>query len=378
MIYLDNAATSFPKPPMVVRAMAGVLTQIGGNPGRSGHRLSLEGGRVIEACRELLARSFGLREPERVILTSGCTESLNIAIRGLLYEGDEVLVSHQEHNAVMRVVMDLQNMGCITVKTVTPDGRGVITPEGLENAISPRTALCVINHASNVTGVIQPVFELSKCLKARKIPLLVDAAQTAGVLDVSPALLGADMVALAGHKGLLGPHGTGALLLAGDTWPRPLICGGTGSLSQSMFQPDELPDRYESGTRNLPGIAGLRVGAQFALEHREEIRQYEEALAHSLRSELKNMPRVRVLGAEGVDRVGVISFLMDGLDLGQVADALDRRGFALRPGLHCAPVIHRWLGTLETGALRASIGIYNTQEDIDLLIKAIRDLGREL
>lgn len=377
MIYLDNAATSFPKPPMVARAMADVLTQIGANPGRSGHRLSLEGGRVIEGCRELLCEAFGMSKPENVIFTSGCTESLNLAIRGTLYEGDEVLVSHQEHNAVMRVVMELQKAGCITVKVVKPDGRGVLTREGLENAVSQRTALCVINHASNVTGVVQPIGELSAALKARGIPLVVDAAQTAGILDVSPASLGADMVALPGHKGLLGPHGVGALLLAGSM-PRPLLMGGTGSRSESLYQPEELPDRYESGTLNLCGIAGLRAGAQFAIEHREEIRQYEAELTKRLREGLNDIPRVRVLGAHSAESVGVTSFLMDGADLGQAADALDKRDIALRSGLHCAPSIHGWLGTLDTGALRASVGIYNTAEDIDALIKAVSDLSREL
>ncbi len=377
MIYLDNAATSFPKPPAVAKAMAGVLTHIGGNPGRAGHRLSLAGGRVIENCREMFCRAFGMSAPERVVFTHSCTESLNLAIRGMLYEGDEVLVSHAEHNAVMRVLKAYEACGAISVRVLTPDGRGIVTRQALECAISPKTALCVLCHASNVTGVIQPVKELSESLKKRGIPLLVDAAQTGGVLDVSPTVLGADMVAMAGHKGLLGPHGTGLLLLGDDCTPRPLIFGGTGTRSDSMMQPDDPPDRYESGTLDLPGIAGLRVGAQFALRHREEIEQYEEYLSHRLRTGLQNISGVRVLGAEHCRRVGVVSFLVDGFDLGDVADRLDKAGFALRSGLHCAPSIHSWLGTLSSGACRASVGIYNTEEDIDQFLMALSRLIRE-
>lgn len=365
MIYLDNAATSFPKPPMVARAMAGTLQRIGGNPGRSGHRLSLCGGRVIEACRELLARANGLSAPEQVIFTSNCTEALNLAIRGSLFEGDEVLCSHAEHNAVMRILKGYEQTGSIRVKVLEPDIHGMLSPESIRSAVSPKTALCVLNHASNVTGVVQPIAKLSQTLKSYGIPLLVDAAQTAGILDVSLSALGADMVAMAGHKGLLGPHGTGVLMLGKGMLPRPLITGGTGSLSESMLQPSSLPDRYESGTANLPGIAGLLVGARFALIHREEIEEYEDELAARLREHLQNIRGLRMVGDEKAPKVGVVSFVPQAMDGGALADALSREGFAIRAGLHCAPAIHRWLGTLETGACRASVGIYNTEDEID-------------
>lgn len=371
MIYLDNAATSFPKPPMVARAMAGTLQRIGGNPGRSGHRLSLCGGRVIEACRELLARAHGLSAPEQVIFTSNCTEALNLAIRGSLFEGDEVLCSHAEHNAVMRILKGYEQMGSIRVKVLEPDIHGMLSPESIRNAVSPKTALCVLNHASNVTGVVQPITKLSQTLKGYGIPLLVDAAQTAGILDVSLSALGADMVATAGHKGLLGPHGTGVLMLGKGMLPRPLITGGTGSLSESMLQPSTLPDRYESGTANLPGIAGLLVGARFALIHREEIEAYEDDLATRLREHLQNIRGLRMVGDPKAPKVGVVSFVPQAMDGGALADALSREGFAIRAGLHCAPAIHQWLGTLETGACRASVGIYNTEDEIDRFAMAV-------
>ncbi len=376
VIYFDNAATSWPKPPMVVRAMAGTLTKIGGNPGRAGHSLSLYGGRVIQRCREVLAEAFGAGAPEQVIFTSGCTEALNIAIRGMLFEGDEVLCSHGEHNAVMRPLRELEAAGQIRVRVLRPNSLGYVTEESIREAVTPKTALCVLCHASNVTGVIQPVKRLAAVLKSYGIPLLVDAAQTAGVLPVSLPELGADMLAMPGHKGLLGPHGTGVLVLGEGMLPRPLVTGGTGSMSESMRQPDTLPDRYESGTPNLPGIAGLLAGARFALHHRAEIEAYEQELSQRLRTGLDRMRGVRVLGHPGAEKVGVVSFVPAFMDGGELADRLAADGFALRAGLHCAPSIHQWLGTLHSGALRASIGIYNTEEEVDLLLAAVdRALG---
>jgi len=376
MIYLDNAATSFPKPPAVIRAMAGTLQKLGGNPGRAGHRISLCAGRIVQNCRELLAEAFGAPDAEHVIFTASCTESLNLAIRGMLSEGDEVICSHAEHNAVMRVLKGLEAEGSIRVRTLVPDSLGLITPEGLRAAITPKTALCVICHASNVTGVIQPVRELADALKSYGIPLLVDAAQTAGVLDVSLQSLGADLIAMPGHKGLLGPQGVGVLVLGRGMLPRPLVMGGTGSQSESMIQPAQLPDRYESGTVNLPGIAGLMVGARFALRHREEIEQYENQLAQRLRMQLAHLRGLRLLGHPSAPKVGVVSFVPSAMDTGDLCDALGRRGFALRAGLHCAPSIHQWMGSLHTGACRASAGIYNTEEEMDALVKNVDQLLR--
>lgn len=374
MIYLDNAATSWPKPPMVVRAMAGTLEKLGGNPGRSGHKLSLCSGRIIENCRDLLAEHFGAPASENVIFTSNCTEALNIAIRGMLCEGDEVICSHAEHNAVMRVLKGLEEEGSIRVKTLIPNSMGMVTPEGVQAAVTPKTALCVLCHASNVTGVIQPVRRIADALKPYGVPLLVDAAQTAGILDVSLKGLGADMIAMPGHKGLLGPHGTGVLVLGRGMLPRPLTTGGTGSQSESMIQPAQLPDRYESGTLNLPGIAGLFVGARFALSHREQIEAYENQLAQRLRMRLEGIRGVRLLGHPSAPKVGVVSFVPGPMDSGMMADRLAREGFAIRAGLHCAPGIHQWMGTLHTGACRASVGIYNTEEEIDLFADAVRSI----
>ena len=377
MIYLDNAATSYPKPPQVIRAMAGTLEKLGANPGRGGHHLAVCAGRVVQRCREELAELTGIRQPERVIFTHSCTESLNLAISGTLHEGDEVLCSHGEHNAVMRLLDRYASAGQITVRVLPPDETGVLQPHTLQRFLSPKTALVIICHASNVTGVVQPVGRLGAVCHENGVPLLVDAAQTAGMLDVSLSALNADMVAMPGHKGLLGPHGTGVLILGEGMEPEPLMCGGTGSASESLRQPDMLPDRYESGTLNLPGIAGLLAGAKFVRAHQAEIHQYEQHLARRLRSQLESMDRLTLLGHPDAPKMGMVSFVPKGMDVSALSDDLDRSGVAVRGGLHCAPSIHTWLGTLQSGAVRASVGIYNTEQEIDDTAAIIARLLRE-
>ena len=376
MIYLDNAATSFPKPRQVLRAMTGVMEKFGANPGRGGHRLSLQAGRVVEACREAAATLLGVRSPERVIFTRCCTESLNLAILGSVHPGDEVICSHGEHNAVMRVLARLVNRGDITVKVLQPDERGLLTPDTLRAAISPRTRLVVLCHASNVTGVLQPMAALGRVCREKGVPLLVDAAQSAGTQEVTLEALQADMIALPGHKGLLGPHGTGLLALGENVNPEPLTVGGTGSMSESVLQPTLLPDRYESGTLNLPGIAGLLAGISYVQRHRLEIAQREHALNERLRSRLAALPGVRVLGDESAPRVAVTSIVPRKGDSGELADALDASGVAVRSGLHCAPAIHAWLGTLESGAVRFSPGPFTTQDDVDDACALVERLTR--
>lgn len=365
MIYLDNAATSFPKPPQVIRAMTDVLQNFGANPGRGGHQLALQAGRTVEKCREAAASLLGVSSPERVIFTRNCTESLNIAITGMLHKGDEVICSHGEHNAVMRPLERFVSRGDITVKLLRPDERGVLSPDTLRRAVTSRTGLVIICHASNVTGVIQPVRELGAVCREKGIPFLVDAAQTAGVLDVTLDSLNADMIAMPGHKGLLGPHGTGLLALREGIAPEPLILGGTGSASESVRQPELLPDRYESGTLNLPGIAGLLAGISFVAQYREDIHRYETALNDRLRRQLAGIPGLRLLGDDRAPQVAITSVVPDGGDSAALADALDATGVAVRGGLHCAPAMHSYLGTLKSGAVRFAPGPYNTELEID-------------
>ncbi len=373
MIYLDNAATTFPKPPSVTKAVTGVMEKIGGNPGRAGHRGALAGGRILNRCRELAAEYGGLSSPDRVIFCLNCTDALNMAIRGTLRTGDEVLVSHAEHNAVMRPLMGYHDAGRITVRILPPDSRGILSPETVSAAITPKTALMILCHASNVTGQIQPAREIARACHAQGVPLLLDAAQTAGTEDL--ASIHADMVAMPGHKGLLGPMGTGMLLLGDQMLPRPLREGGTGSASESLRQPTMLPDRLESGTANLPGIAGLVQGLKFVLSHRAAIAEYEYVLSEQLRRGLEQIPGVTLYtGLADLPRVGVVSFNLRGMDSGEAADRLNRADIAVRGGLHCAPSIHAWLGT--PGAVRASVGPFNTERDVDALVEAVAKIRK--
>lgn len=365
MIYLDNAATSFPKPQQVIRAMVDALENFGANPGRGGHQLAIQAGRTVEKCRETAASFLGVSAPERVIFTRNCTESLNLAIAGMLHKGDEVICSHGEHNAVMRPLERFVSRGEITVKLLRPDHQGLLSPDTLNRAITSHTGLVIVCHASNVTGVIQPVRELGAVCQSRGVPFLVDAAQTAGVLDVTLDGLNADMIAMPGHKGLLGPHGTGLLALREGIDPEPLILGGTGSASESVRQPEMLPDRYESGTLNLPGIAGLLAGIEFVAKQREEIHRYETALNDRLRRQLKQIPGLRILGEEAAPRVGITAVVPDGGDSAALADGLDATGVAVRGGLHCAPAMHSYLGTMRSGAVRFAPGPFNTEREID-------------
>lgn len=370
-IYLDNAATSYPKPEEVMRAVCGTMEKIGGNPGRAGHMGALCGGRIVERCREEIGALVGDERFERVVFTLNCTDALNLAIKGTLRQGDEVLVSPFEHNAVMRPLARLERAGQIAIKVLLPDEQGRLSQNSVRRAVGPRTALCVLSHASNVSGIVQPAREIADACHAFGVPLLLDAAQTAGTEDLSGTH--ADMIAFPGHKGLLGPMGTGALYV-GRMRPRPLREGGTGSQSDSLFQPSSLPDKYESGTLNLPGLAGLLQGARYVLPVREEIKAQEQALIKRLKEGLLSIPGVLLVGEADAPRAGLVSFNLSDRDSGEIADALSERRIAVRGGLHCAPSAHAFFGT--PGAVRVSVGPFNTGKDIDALLLAVKALAR--
>ncbi len=372
MIYLDNAATSWPKPPQVARAMAGVLNQPFGNPGRGGHSASLRSGRTVDACRETLAEYLGAA-PERIIFTLNCTDALNMAIRGSLRRGDHVLVTHDAHNAVMRPLAGLEQRGEITLSVLRAGPDGIIPPEAIDEAVQPATSLCVLTHASNVTGTLQDARALTAAAHRFGLPVLLDAAQTAGIEDLRG--IGADMIAMPGHKGLLGPMGTGVLCLGEHVELRPLREGGTGSASESVHQPEMLPDRLESGTLQLPVLAGLLQGVRFARANGSAIREYENYLINLLRKRLAALPGVTVYGSADAPHVGVLSFNLPGMECAEAADRLDALGFCLRGGLHCAPCMHRWLGT--QGTVRASVGPYSTEAEINALADAVAKILKE-
>ncbi len=373
MIYLDNAATSFPKPPQVAQAMSGVLDKIGANPGRAGHRLALAAGRVVYECREALADWLEVPDPSRIVFCGNCTDALNQAIHGLIKPGDHVVSTLLEHNSVLRPLSGLLVDGKISLTLLPPEENGSISARQVRQALRPNTGLVVVSHVSNVTGAVQPVREIGQVCKAAKVPLLVDAAQSAGMLDVRPGHLGADLLAMPGHKGLFGPHGTGLLYIGEQIQLRPQRQGGTGSVSESMLQPEDMPDRFESGTQNLPGIAGLLVGLRFTRAHQREIAERTSALTRRLYDELRLMPRVKLYSPPDAK---VISFNVGEMQSGEVCERLDQANIAVRGGLHCAPGIHQHQGTLEVGAVRVSPGFYNTAQHIDTLLRAVDIIAR--
>ena len=373
MIYLDNAATSYPKPRCTVDAMVQALTQCGANPGRSGHRLSLEAGRTVEACRESLAAMLDEPDATRIAFAQNATDALNMAIHGVLRTGDHVISTLIEHNSVLRPLSELSRSGTITLTLVPPDGDGRIRGKDVEQAITPRTRLVAMTHMSNVLGVEQDAARMGAMCARRGVLLLLDCAQTAGHLPLAPAQWGCSLLAMPGHKGLLGPHGTGALWVAPRVRLAPLRQGGTGSASESMFQPRMMPDSLESGTLNLPGIAGLNAGMRYALAHREQAHETAVALCDFMREELLGLPGVRVYTPAGAM---LTSFNIDGISSQEVASMLDGANIAVRAGLHCAPGVHRFLGTLQTGAVRVSPGMTNGMKDARALVDAVAEIVR--
>ncbi len=381
MIYLDNAATSWPKPPTVPQAMVRFLTEVGANPGRSGHRRSVEAGRVVYRTREALADLFAFPDPLRVILTPNATYALNLALRGLLRPDDHVITSSMEHNAVMRPLRALEADGvALTVVPCSPQGQ--LDPEAVRRALRSETRLIVLNHASNVCGTILPVAQVGRIAREAGVLLLVDAAQTAGLLPMAMEEMGVDLLAFTGHKGLLGPMGTGGLLIGGRVPLEgfaPLVRGGTGSRSEEEHQPDLLPDRFESGTQNAVGLAGLLAGLEHIRERGvEAILAHERALVQRLWEGLAEIPGITLYGpADPAGRVGVVSFNLAGLLPSEIALYLDEEHeIACRPGLHCAPAAHRTLGTFPTGTVRFSLGAFTRVEEVETAVRAVAALVR--
>ena len=359
MIYLDNGATSFHKPPQVPRAMLDALDHCA-NPGRGGYRAAMEAARVVYRCRERAGELFKCN-PEQVVFTSNSTHGLNIAIRTLVKPGSKVAISGFEHNAVTR---PLRGLGAETVVA----GRKLFdwedTLTSFEDAMKKGVDVAVFTHVSNVFGYVLPVEQMAAMCRARGIPFILDAAQSAGTMQVSLKELGAAFIAMPGHKGLLGPQGTG-ILLCGDR-PDPLILGGTGSESVRQDMPEDLPERMEAGTVNVPGIAGLAAGLEYLLrEDVGKIGRREQAVAGFCGEKLEKMG-MRVF--RGAHQAGTVSFVPNG-DCEEFAQLLGKRGIAVRSGLHCAPLAHESAGTLETGTVRISIGYSTTNGEVSAFLR---------
>jgi len=376
-IYLDNAATSHPKPETVYQAVNEVLRNIGANPGRSGHRLSLKAEYYLTQTRESLARLLDIPDPKRIVFTANATESINLGLKGLLKAGDGVITSSMEHNSVIRPLRFLESKG-ILVKVVPGDLKGRIKVSEIKKAIDPNTRLIVLTQASNVTGGLMPVAEAAELARQKGILMMADAAQTAGLIPLSLKEMPIDLLAAPGHKGLLGPQGTGFLVIGPEVNLCPLKEGGTGSRSEEEIQPDFLPDQMESGTLNTPGLAGLGAGVEFILKQGlSSIREKEVSLSRMVWEGLRKIKAVELYGPEAAEeRIAVVSFNIKGLNPNLVASILDTAyDIAVRAGLHCAALAHRTLGTFPEGTVRVSPGFFNREEEIEDLIRAVSEIA---
>lgn len=380
-LYLDNAATTFPKPPDVAQAVYQYMISSGANINRGCYGTAYDVEEQVLETRELLCALFHGPDCRNVIFTKNVTESLNILLKGFLRPGDHVITSSVEHNAVMRPLVQLEKTG-VSVTRAACDGQGRLDVDALESCLRPNTRLVVMTHASNVCGTVLPVTQVGHFCQKHSLKFFVDSAQTAGVLELDMKKMHIDALAFTGHKGLLGPQGIGGFVLTDELSREliPLLSGGTGSLSHMEEIPDFLPDRFEPGTPNLPGILGLRQGLLFLKKTGiETVREHEQTLTRRFREGLKPMEAkglLRVLAGENeVERVGVVSVQTLKAELSQAAFQLDDRfGIQTRVGLHCAPSAHKTLGSYPTGSIRFSFGFFNTLEDVDRALSALTEV----
>ncbi|HDZ89746.1 MAG: aminotransferase class V-fold PLP-dependent enzyme [Deltaproteobacteria bacterium] len=400
LIYLDNAATSFPKPPEVMEAMLHFMKDVGANPGRSGHYRAVEADRIVRGARESVARLFNIPKPDQIVFTMNVTEALNVVINGFLKQGDHVITTSMEHNSVLRPLRHLEKIGTITLSIVQCDNRGRLDPREIPPLIGKNTALMVLNQASNVCGTIQDVRAVKRAIG--EIPLLLDVAQTAGCFPIDVEADGIDFLAFTGHKAMLGPQGTGGLYIREGLSLEPLTRGGTGSVSEEEFQPGFMPDMLESGTRNNVGIAGLGAGVDFVLRQGvSQIMEHDRTLTAALLSALHDVAGVTVYGPLNArEQTSTISITFDSLlppgarydyggcgavNLGLMEEDIypaeagsilnTEYDILVRTGLHCAPIAHKTLKTFPEGTVRISMGYFNTLEEVEIVAAAIRRIA---
>ena len=381
IVYFDNAATSWPKPPQMQAAMVDYLQMVGGSPGRSGHRLSIEASRIVGDARDNVAELFNIDDPSRVVFTKNSTEALNIAMFGLLQQGDHVITSSIEHNSVMRPLRDLETQNVIEL-TVIPCSpiSGYLDPDQVRKTLKSNTRLIVVLHASNVIGNLLPIQEIGAIARNANVPFLVDASQTAGAYPIDVEADNIDMLAFTGHKSPLGPTGTGGLYIHDALELRPLMHGGTGSRSEEEVQPDFMPDKLESGTLNVVGLAGLGASLRFLLDTGiNRVREHEQALLDRFLTRAAELPELIVYGPEEVDhRAGLLSFNIKDVSPSKVGLVLDRAfGIMTRIGLHCAPAAHHTLNTYPDGSVRFGFSYFNTLAEIDYAVNALQQIIQE-
>ena len=378
MIYLDNAATTLKKPDCVVAAVTNALCNMG-NSSRGTHDSSLKSARAVFSARLSLAKLFNAPGPEQVVFTQNSTEALNIAISGLFSRGDHVITTDLEHNSVLRPLYRLEDEGIITLSVVPADKQGCVDYADFARLIRKETRAIVCTHASNLTGNVMDLEQVGIIARTHNLYLVVDASQTAGAYPIDMEKMGISVLCFTGHKGLMGPQGTGGLCVAKGVDIRPFKVGGSGVQSYGRTHPEEMPTRLEAGTLNGHGIAGLGAGADFILETGiDAIRNHEMALAKRFYEGVKDIPGVKIYGDfSNWNRTAVVTLNIGDYDSGAVSDALEEDyGIATRPGAHCAPRMHQALGTAEQGAVRFSFSWFNTEDEVDAAIQAVKELAQ--
>lgn len=381
-VYFDNASTTFPKPKVVVDNIYNYLINVGGNANRSASSNSLETSRQLCNARETVADFFNFHNSSNVIFTNNITTSLNMLIKGFLKEGFHVISSSMEHNSILRPLMDLKETLNIDLTLINASSTGYISASQIKKAIKPNTKLIILSHASNVTGSIQPLEEIGKICSDKNIFFIIDSAQSAGVINVDMKKLNADAIAFTGHKSLLGPQGSGGFIINDklNDLCNPIITGGTGSLSYSLTQPDFLPDKFESGTLNMPGIIGLASGINYIKSiGRKNIESKIKLLRSTLYSGLKNIKDVTVYGGnDPLKTTTCISFNINNVDPSELSYFLDKNNISSRSGLHCAPLAHKSIGTFPEGTVRFSLSYFNTLDEIDYVLSVLNKFNKSL
>ncbi len=374
MIYLDNAATSFPKPESVYTAMNKCLRHYCANPGRGSHAMSIQSSMAVNDTREKLAALLKIKDSMNICFTKNATEALNIAIIGSLNEGDHVITTCMEHNSVLRPLKTLEKYNGIKLTIVEGDNMGRIDPFIIKRHINKKTKLIACTLSSNVNGIVMPVREISKVAENNELLFLLDASQGLGCIDIDTSILYVSMLAFPGHKGLMGPQGTGGLYVSPDVRLKPLMSGGTGSKSEYLYQPDILPDKFESGTLNTPGIVGLGAGIEFITKTGlSEIKRKKDVLIKRLYDGIAQNKNIKIYSPSDVkENSGIVSFTVKDTDSSDICALLDKKYIIeCRSGFHCAPLAHKHFNTNKTGMVRLSVGYFNTIDEIDNTIWAI-------
>jgi cysteine desulfurase family protein len=382
-VYVDNAATSFPKPDCVYNDILNYMRNIGGNPGRGASTSSLKGNKVIFQCRNALCELFNFPDTKNVIFTSNITMSLNILIKGIVQPGWHVITSSMDHNSTLRTLNELKFKGIIELDIIQCNALGEIDIEDFKNKIKDNTKLVALSHGSNIVGTVQPLDIIGKICRENHIFFIIDSAQTAGVLDLDFQDLNCNALAFTGHKSLLGPQGIGGFIIDNSMNDicSSLIVGGTGSVSSDIIQPNFLPDKFESGTINTPGIAGLLSGVDFIKnEGLSTIKEHEDYLTQKFINNILNIPTMKVYGYVNTENrtstVSINSSKIDNSELGFILDS--EYNIMTRTGLHCAPLAHKTIGTYPTGTLRFSFGYFNDEKDVDYILSSINSIIKKL